>query len=119
MTNSGTIRQIVFESRALRGNRLDDPHIRPLYIYLPPGYDDTDARYPVLYLHDGQWDGKQIVSSEWIHPAAGAPVTGTLPSVAPASLACSMSKGTGSLSWSKLRTISPKTLGVSAKGPEG
>lgn len=30
---------------------------RPLYIYLPSGYNDPDAqsaRYPVLYLHDGQ-----------------------------------------------------------------
>lgn len=28
---------------------------RPLYIYLPPGYDDNpDRRYPVLYMHDGQ-----------------------------------------------------------------
>ena len=30
---------------------------RELYIYLPPGYHDPDAqeaRYPVLYLHDGQ-----------------------------------------------------------------
>lgn len=28
---------------------------RPLYIYLPPGYDDNPARhYPVLYMHDGQ-----------------------------------------------------------------
>jgi predicted alpha/beta superfamily hydrolase len=23
-------------------------------VYLPPGYDDSDARYPVLYLQDGQ-----------------------------------------------------------------
>jgi predicted alpha/beta superfamily hydrolase len=28
---------------------------RPLYIYLPPGYDDnSDRHYPVLYMHDGQ-----------------------------------------------------------------
>jgi predicted alpha/beta superfamily hydrolase len=28
---------------------------RPLYIYLPPGYDDNPHRhYPVLYMHDGQ-----------------------------------------------------------------
>jgi predicted alpha/beta superfamily hydrolase len=28
---------------------------RPLYIYLPPGYDDEPTRhYPVLYMHDGQ-----------------------------------------------------------------
>jgi predicted alpha/beta superfamily hydrolase len=27
---------------------------RRISIYLPPGYDESDARYPVLYLHDGQ-----------------------------------------------------------------
>ncbi|MCS6844993.1 MAG: alpha/beta hydrolase-fold protein [Caldilineales bacterium] len=28
---------------------------RPLYIYLPRGYDEhTEKRYPVLYMHDGQ-----------------------------------------------------------------
>ncbi|MBE2223970.1 MAG: alpha/beta hydrolase [Anaerolineae bacterium] len=27
---------------------------RPLYIYLPPGYDDSDRHYPVLFMHDGQ-----------------------------------------------------------------
>ncbi len=28
---------------------------RPLYIYLPPSYDDEpDRHYPVLYMHDGQ-----------------------------------------------------------------
>ena len=28
---------------------------RPLYVYLPPGYDeDPDRHYPVLYMHDGQ-----------------------------------------------------------------
>ncbi len=27
---------------------------RFLYLYLPPGYDESRERYPVLYLHDGQ-----------------------------------------------------------------
>jgi predicted alpha/beta superfamily hydrolase len=27
---------------------------RPLYIYLPPGYDESDEHYPVIYMHDGQ-----------------------------------------------------------------
>jgi predicted alpha/beta superfamily hydrolase len=27
---------------------------RDVSIYLPPGYDSTDALYPVLYMHDGQ-----------------------------------------------------------------
>lgn len=30
-------------------------HDRDIVVYLPPGYDaDPDARYPVLYMHDGQ-----------------------------------------------------------------
>jgi predicted alpha/beta superfamily hydrolase len=27
---------------------------RDIIVYLPPGYDSSDARYPVLYLQDGQ-----------------------------------------------------------------
>jgi enterochelin esterase-like enzyme len=27
---------------------------RPLHIFLPPGYHETETRYPVLYLNDGQ-----------------------------------------------------------------
>ena len=27
---------------------------RDVLVYLPPGYAESDARYPVLYLHDGQ-----------------------------------------------------------------
>jgi len=30
------------------------PYRRDLVIYLPPDYVETDRRYPVLYLHDGQ-----------------------------------------------------------------
>ena len=31
---------------------------RPLYIFLPPGYQETEGRYPVLYVHDGQDAGQ-------------------------------------------------------------
>ncbi len=42
------------ESEALRGNRLGDPHRRPLWVYLPPGYDDEPGRrYPSVYLIQG------------------------------------------------------------------
>jgi enterochelin esterase-like enzyme len=27
---------------------------RDIIVYLPPGYDESDARYPVMYLQDGQ-----------------------------------------------------------------
>ena len=29
-------------------------NVRDLVVYLPPGYDERDRRYPVLYMHDGQ-----------------------------------------------------------------
>ncbi|MGB2953393.1 MAG: alpha/beta hydrolase-fold protein [Gaiellaceae bacterium] len=42
------------ESEALRGNALGDPHVRPLWVYVPPGYDDEpDRRYPSLYVIQG------------------------------------------------------------------
>src|SRR5437660_11618924 len=30
------------------------PYRRDLVVYLPPDYEESDRRYPVLYLHDGQ-----------------------------------------------------------------
>jgi putative esterase len=44
----------VIESKALEGNRLGDPHVRPVRIYLPPGYDDDpDRRFPSIYVIQG------------------------------------------------------------------
>ena len=40
-------------SEALRGNRLGDPHVRPLWVYVPPGYDADERRYPALYMIQG------------------------------------------------------------------
>src|SRR5262249_1289538 len=40
-------------SEALRGNPLGDPHERPLWVYLPPGYDAPDRRYPAVYVIQG------------------------------------------------------------------
>jgi enterochelin esterase-like enzyme len=37
-------------------------------VWLPPGYDETDVRYPVLYMHDGQnlFDAsKAYAGEEW------------------------------------------------------
>jgi Putative esterase len=49
-------------SELLRGNPLGDPHERPLWVYVPPGYDDEQARrYPAVYViqgytgHLGMW----------------------------------------------------------------
>jgi hypothetical protein len=50
----GRYEEVIFESEALKGNPLGDPHQRPLWIYLPPGYDDDPARrYPAVYIIQG------------------------------------------------------------------
>ncbi|HZA61171.1 MAG TPA: alpha/beta hydrolase-fold protein [Actinomycetota bacterium] len=50
----GRFEEHVFESDALRGNPLGDPHHRPLWVYVPPGYDDEpDRRYPAVYVIQG------------------------------------------------------------------
>jgi hypothetical protein len=37
-------------SAALAGNLLSDPATRTYWVYLPPGYYETDKRYPVVYV---------------------------------------------------------------------
>ncbi|MBW2460639.1 MAG: esterase [Deltaproteobacteria bacterium] len=41
------------DSSLLRGNRLGDPAERDVLCYLPPGYDDSDMRYPTVMVLPG------------------------------------------------------------------
>jgi len=51
---AGRFDEYAFESEVLKGNALDDPHLRPLWVYLPPGYDeDEERRYPSIYVIQG------------------------------------------------------------------
>jgi hypothetical protein len=51
---AGRIDEHVVESVVLKGNPLGDPDQRPLWVYLPPGYDDDpDHRYPSIYAIQG------------------------------------------------------------------
>ena len=51
---AGRLHEHVFDSEALTGNPLGDPHRRPLYVYTPPGYDgEGDRRYPTVYVIQG------------------------------------------------------------------
>ncbi len=46
----GHLVTIPLDSKILKNNRLGDPHLRDLVVYLPHGYEDQpDRRYPVLY----------------------------------------------------------------------
>jgi hypothetical protein len=56
-TLAGRIEEHELESAALRGNVLGDPHVRPLWVYVPPGAGDEPL--PAVYLiqgHTGQVD---------------------------------------------------------------
>jgi hypothetical protein len=51
---SGRLEEHSFESAVLEDNALGDPHVRPLWVYVPPGYDDEpEGRYPSIYLIQG------------------------------------------------------------------
>jgi S-formylglutathione hydrolase FrmB len=49
----GRIDEAWIDSDVLRGNPLGDPSRRPVWVYLPPGYDDGQERYPSIYLIQG------------------------------------------------------------------
>src|SRR5438093_11508869 len=54
MEFAGRVDELEIESEVLRGNPLGDPHVRPLWVYVPPGYDDEpDRRYPSIYVIQG------------------------------------------------------------------
>jgi Putative esterase len=51
---AGRVDELVIESESLRDNPLGDPHERPLWVYVPPGYDDeSERRYPSIYVLQG------------------------------------------------------------------
>jgi hypothetical protein len=46
---AGRLDEHVIVSELLRGNPLHDPYERPLWVYVPPGYDDEPGRrYPSI-----------------------------------------------------------------------
>src|ERR687883_449209 len=50
----GRFDEHTIESELLRGNPLGDPYRRPLWVYVPPGYDDDPKRrYPSIYVLQG------------------------------------------------------------------
>ncbi|GAA3756314.1 S-formylglutathione hydrolase FrmB [Spinactinospora alkalitolerans] len=61
---AGRIERRTLVSERLRGNPLGDPHERPVLVQVPPGYADSDRRYPVVYViqgftgHVGMWDNR-------------------------------------------------------------
>lgn len=66
---TGTIRVLQHESNALKTNPLGDPHIRDLYVYLPPDYDQTEKNYPVVFCLTGfTGRGKMMLNDSAFSP---------------------------------------------------
>lgn len=58
------------EGRLVEHPQMPSAHVQPrdVTVWLPPGHDASDARYPVLYMHDGQnlFDGSRAAyGKEW------------------------------------------------------
>jgi pimeloyl-ACP methyl ester carboxylesterase len=54
---AGKLDEQTIESALLRGNPRGDPHVRPVYVYTPPRYDQSVDRYPSVYVLHG-WTGQ-------------------------------------------------------------
>jgi hypothetical protein len=50
---AGRLDEHVIDSVLLRDNPLGDPAQRPLWVYVPPGYDGSSQRYPSVYVIQG------------------------------------------------------------------
>ncbi|MEM9234123.1 MAG: alpha/beta hydrolase-fold protein [Pseudomonadota bacterium] len=58
------------EGSLLRLGLMDSEHVVPreVQVWLPPGYENSGERYPVLYMHDGQnlfEGGRSYTGDEW------------------------------------------------------
>ncbi len=72
---AGRLDKNVITSELLRGNVLGDPFERPLWVYVPPGYDESDARYPSVYViqgysgHVAMWANRQPFRQPFVETA--------------------------------------------------
>ncbi len=65
----GSVQLLRHESEVLKDNPLGDPHIRDLVVYLPPGYENSDERYPTVYCLTGfTGRGKMLLNDNAFTP---------------------------------------------------
>ena len=71
-SNNSTRGEVAFlkhESDVLKGNPLGDPFIRELPVYLPPGYEASEERYPTVYCLAGfTGRGKMLLNDNAFTP---------------------------------------------------
>jgi pimeloyl-ACP methyl ester carboxylesterase len=62
------VRVMKIDSAALAGNLTGDPTTQTFAVYLPPGYDQSTARYPVVFLLHGIADTFESWTGDWNIP---------------------------------------------------
>lgn len=66
---AGTVSHVRHESTVLKDNPLGDPYLRDLFVYLPPGYEQTDTQYPTVYCLTGfTGRGKMLLNDSAFTP---------------------------------------------------
>lgn len=62
------VRTMNIDSQSLRGNALGDSPSQSFAVYLPPGYQNSTTRYPVIYLLHGIGDSFEVWTNAWKIP---------------------------------------------------
>ena len=66
---AGAARAQAAAGRLILHEAVTSAHVKPRHVsvWLPPGYETSDAAYPVLYMHDGQnlFDSSTANFGEW------------------------------------------------------
>ncbi len=61
----GHLDELTVKSFALAGKNAEEPVLKTIYVFLPPGYDTSTDRYPVIYyLHGHSADSGELLSFE-------------------------------------------------------
>ncbi|MEJ3747618.1 alpha/beta hydrolase-fold protein [Actinomycetes bacterium KLBMP 9797] len=82
---AGRLDRDVIDSTLLRDNPLGDPHERPIWVYTPPGYDGSDARYPTVYViqgytgHVAMWANRMPYRQPFVETADAVFASGAAP----------------------------------------
>jgi S-formylglutathione hydrolase FrmB len=82
---AGRLDRNVIDSDLLKNNPLGDPHERPLWVYVPPGYNDSATRYPTVYViqgytgHVGMWANRSPYRQPFIETADAVFASGEAP----------------------------------------
>jgi S-formylglutathione hydrolase len=66
--SAADVRVMKIDSRSLQGNAFGDPTTQTFAVYVPPGYDSSTARYPVVYLLHGIGDSFEVWTEAWEIP---------------------------------------------------